>query len=333
MKKFIIFAIGLLLVFSLFFYNQVSMEHENEFGDKVFTIEAGQGIEDIAKKLKVEGFLSDTFWFKVYVLSSGKKASFFDGEFNLNTKMNIKQLVEAMTTRQAIDMIDEANITLLEGWTIEQMDHYLADTELFEQGELLKYSKKYNKKIHLYLLDRPSDATLEGYLYPDTYRIFKKSTIEEVAEKMLNNFDKKLTDEIRAEIRKQGKTVFEVVTLASIVEREMFGYENRRVVADIFLKRLEIGMALQSDATVNYVTKKGIAAPSYDDIEVDNLYNTYKYPGLPPGPISNPSIEAIKAVVYPAQTDYWYFLNTPDGDIIYGRNHDEHVANKFKYLK
>jgi len=113
----------------------------------------------------------------------------------------------------------------------------------------------------------------------------------------------------------------------------MFGYENRRVVADIFLKRLELGMALQSDATINYITKKGIAAPSLNDLEVDSLYNTYKYRGLPPGPICNPSIEAIKAVIYPADTDYLYFLNTPEGDIIFSKNHDEHVANKFKYLK
>jgi len=105
------------------------------------------------------------------------------------------------------------------------------------------------------------------------------------------------------------------------------------MVSDIFWKRYEIGMALQSDASVNYITGKGTTRPSLEDTQIDSLYNTYKYPGLPLGPISNPSAEAIEAAIYPTPNDYYYFLTTPEGEIIYSRDHDEHVANKQRYLR
>lgn len=150
---------------------------------------------------------------------------------------------------------------------------------------------------------------------------------------MLRNFDDKLTPEMRAEIKKQGRTVYQVLTLASIVEKEMFGYESRRQVAGVFYNRLKIGMPLQSDATVNYITGKGMTRPTIADTKIDNRYNTYKYYGLPPGPICNPSIESIKAVIYPASNNYLYFLTTPDNQIIFSKTMDEHLKNQYKYFK
>lgn len=104
------------------------------------------------------------------------------------------------------------------------------------------------------------------------------------------------------------------------------------MIADIFLKRLAIGMGLQSDATINFITEKGLARPTATDLEIDSPYNTYKYAGLPPGPISNPSISSMEAVIYPKSNPYYYFLTTEDGTIIYAETHDQHVANKNKYL-
>ncbi|MBT5337862.1 endolytic transglycosylase MltG [Candidatus Falkowbacteria bacterium] len=331
MRKVVGVIVVIFLIFIIYFYQQVNTTHDNAFGERQFIIEKGQGVEAIADNLQSQGFIKSPFWFKVYVASSGKRSEFVDGTFELRTDLSLKEIANFLT--ETMGAAKETEFTLLEGWSVEQMDESLASEGLIKAGELIEYSDKFNDKSFFFLIDKPRSADLQGYLYPDTYRVYQNSSVGKIAEKMLSNFDSKLTDEIRKEIKRQGKTVFEVVTLASIVEKEMFGYKNRQVVADIFNKRLEIGMALQSDATVNFVTDKGIAAPSLVDTQVDSLYNTYKYPGLPPGPICNPSIEAIKAVVYPEKTNYWYFLNTPEGDIIYSKNHDEHVTNKYKYLK
>ena len=331
MKKTILITLIIILGFSFFVSVKVNKNNNNDFGDKQFLVESGQGVSDIADNLVERGFLKSKLWFKVYILLSGKKAGFYNGDFELRTDMDIKELVHELQTQR--DYAKEQTITLLEGWSVNQIDQYLTEQGLIDSGELNNYTKKFKDKSYFFLLDKPRKADLEGYLYPDTYRVYEQATVEEITARMLNNFDDKLTDELRDEIKSQKKSIYEVLTLASVVEKEMFGYENRRVVADVFLKRLNIGMALQSDATVNYVTKKGIAAPSLDDISIDNPYNTYKNIGLPPGPICNPSIEAIRAVLYPTETDYWYFLNTKEGDIIFSKTHDEHVQNKFKYLK
>jgi len=244
--------------------------------------------------------------------------------------MNIKELVKALITQNGGK---EVEIKFIEGWTIEEMDGYLAKNGLIETGDLVNYSKKFIQKNYFFLVDKPAKASLEGYLFPDTYRIYRQTTAEEIAKKALNNFDAKLTRELRQEIKKQKRTIFEVLTLASIVEKEMFGYENRQKVAGIFLKRLDAGMPLQSDATINFITKKGLTRPSLADLAVDSLYNTYKYSGLPPGPIGNPGIEAINAAIYPVETLFWYFLTTEDGQIIFSKTHEEHLANQGKYFK
>ncbi|MCH8049733.1 endolytic transglycosylase MltG [Patescibacteria group bacterium] len=128
-------------------------------------------------------------------------------------------------------------------------------------------------------------------------------------------------------------TMHEVITLASIVEREVRSAEDMANVADVFLKRLDIGMALQADSTVNYVTGKDTPAISLDDREIESPYNTYKYPGLPPGPISNPGVAALQAVVNPSSNPYLYFLTTPEGEVIYAQTHEGHVENKAQYLR
>jgi UPF0755 protein len=210
----------------------------------------------------------------------------------------------------------------------------LLDEHNFTHQEFLDITN--NKKDwatnYSFLEDAASSATLEGYLYPDTYFIDGSTSLETLVAKALNNFDKKLTADLRQEISRQGKTIFEIVTLASVVEREVSAATDKKMVADIFWKRIEAGIGLQSDATVNFVTGKGLAQPTYADLEIDSPYNTYKYRGLTPGPISNPSIETIEAVIYPTTNEYYYFLTTPEGEAIYSKTYDEHLQNKYKYL-
>ncbi len=189
-----------------------------------------------------------------------------------------------------------------------------------------------------FLADKPSYYGLEGYLFPDTYRFYASSMPVEVVEKMLANFDRKLTPPMRADIKAQGKTIYEIVTLASLVEKEApIDYatgDNRdaRLIAGIFWNRLAIGQALQSDATLSYVLGDNKIQHSGADLTFDSPYNTYKYSGLPPGPICNPGLLALEAAVYPLVSDYNYFL-TADGQVIYAKTYAEQMLNKQKYLK
>lgn len=334
MKRKIIFGLIVLIISAIFgsalLSFQINKHNKNSFGEKVFEIKKGEGVKAIVNNLVVQGVLSRPFWFKAYVALSDKRAKFVDGKFNLRTDMSIKEIVNALLTQNSNK---EIGLTFIEGWNVKEMDAYLAKEEMIQSNELNDYSEKFNATNYFFLIDKPSSASLEGYLFPDTYRVYRQTTIEDIVKKMLDNFDQKLMPELRQEIKKQKRTIFDVVTLASIVEKEMFGDKDRRIVAGIFLKRLKAGMPLQSDATINYVTKKGMARPSLDDLAVESLYNTYKYPGLPPGPIDNPGLEAIKAAIYPIETPYWYFLTTTDGQIIFSQTHDEHVKNKQQYLK
>jgi len=183
------------------------------------------------------------------------------------------------------------------------------------------------------LADAPAGASLEGYLFPNTHFISAETTEEDLVRKLLQDFDVKLSSDLRNEIASQGKTIFETVTLASIIEREVPQDKDKKMIADVFRKRLAIGMALQSDATVNFVTGKNKAQPSLADLAIDSPYNTYKYRGLPPGPISSPGLASIKAVIYPTPNQYYYFLTTLDeGEVIYGVSYEDHLANKAKYL-
>ena len=334
MKKLIILAIVALLG-GLFYINLAFSENNpNSFGNKDFTIESGQGIGEIADNLKASGFIEKPIYFELYVTLRRLRSRFLPGDYHLATNMSIKELVRELTRDRQVKKI--LTITTLEGWDTTQIADYLE-----EKGIVTK--KDFLEAVH-YLSDQPdlsydflpesaSDNRLEGYLFPDTYFVYEGTSATEIINKMLNNFQSKMSNELLQDMASKKKNLADVVTLASIVEKEMFGYEDRRIVAGIFEKRLSIGMGLQSDATINYITRAGNTRPTSAELAVDNLYNTYKYRGLPPGPIGNPSLEAIRAVIYSHPTDYLYFLTTVEGSIIYSRTHDEHVIAKQKYLK
>jgi len=307
-----------------------------------FNIEKGDGVKKIARNLKKGRVINSTFVFEIFVWLTGTQKFFQPGDYNLKPGSDVSSLVKEMT---AIN-VKEVSFTIIEGWTSKEIAEYLANKGLIKDAKKLygligvpgtDYRKQkvgfQGSWNYDFLRDKPHYISLEGYIYPDTYRVLAEADVGGLIVRALDNFNKKLTESLRAEIKRQGKTIFEVITLASIVEKEVSGYENRRMVADVFLKRLTAGMPLESDATINYITGKGMARPLYGDLKVESPYNTYKYKGLPLGPISNPGIEAIQAVVYPAPNPYYYFLTDDKGRVYYGKTYAEHLKNKAKYLR
>ena len=276
---------------------------------------------------------------------------------NFNKPPFISDLINKLKKPEPVVIVpaEEKTVRILEGWNLRDIADVLKDKEISNQEEFFKIAGKpqtdYRRvaedtypfdfsKEFSFLTDKPKHYGLEGYLFPDTYRVYASSTPVDVVRRFLSNFDKKLTPALRQEISKQGRTIYEVITLASLIEKEApIDYQSgdntdAKLIAGIFLNRLEIGQGLQADATLSYIFDDNKPAHSGTELEVDSPYNTYKYRGLPPGPICNPGILAIEAAVYPTESDYYYFL-TPKGkrEVIYARTYEEHLSNKYKYLR
>lgn len=332
-KLFLFFFLFILIVLiSLsYFVRAISSPANPKWQGKIFSIKEGQGVNEISSNLYQEDLIKNKLIFETYIWLKNLEGRLQAGEHHLNSGLSIKDLTKILT--QAV--VEERIIRIIEGWRSEEIGKYLAEEGAADEENFLRavFAPQFTSSDYPFFADKPPSASLEGYLFPDTYRIYKDSREEEIIKKMLDNFGLKLDENLREEIKSQNRSVFEVITLASIVEKEVSSREDRALVADIFLKRLAVEMPLQSDATVNYVTKKGVIQPSYEDLKVESRYNTYKYTGLPPGPISNPGREAILAVIYPQKNDYWYFLTTPEGKTIFSETGEEHLKNKAKYLK
>lgn len=247
----------------------------------------------------------------------------------------------------------EINITIIPGWNLRQIaSDWQAKGLIKSEDELYNLVGRpaYNYKAHGQvgpLLDFTADAdfnyffadkskylSYEGYFLPDTYRVYADASTTEVVEKIFNHLDQKITPEMRAEIARQHKSFEEVLTMASIVEKEAPSVESMAVVADILWRRYKQNWALQVDSSVHYaVDRSGDVFTTAKERQLDSLWNTYKYPGLPIGPISNPSLDAIKAAIYPTKNNYWYFLSDSNRVMYYGKTLDEHNQNKYKYLR
>jgi len=330
------------VIFSGYFLNELYFKRPASGAEAAaFTVAKGESVKKIAGELQRAGIIPSAFIFESYVRLIQAEDIFQAGDYKLLPGSSINALVEALTSIN----IKESRFTLIEGWSLKDVADYLITKKTVSQENDFYFltgrpATDYRKtKVDFvrnwtydFLIDRPAYATLEGYVYPDTYRVLDEAGAEGLVKKALDNFGKKLTPELRAEISRQGKTIFQVITMASILENEVRGYEDRRMVADIFWRRIKIGMPLQADSTINYVTQSGRDRSTYDDLKIDSPWNTYKYAGLPLGPICSPSIEAIRAAVYPSPNSYLYFLTDKNGVVHYAKTTAEHAKNRAKYL-
>jgi len=303
MKYFFVFTIIILL--SLFFLWQgifLAKELGSEKSEN-FLVKKGQGVMEIASDLEGQGIIKSKYFFLLYVLSQKKETELIAGQYQLSPAMNVPEIVDKFVSGDCL----KKTITIIEGWTIKDIEKYL------KMGEI--------------------DPALEGYLFPDTYEISPEDGLAEIIGKMRQNFEKKLTPELREEIAKQGKTISRIVIMASLLEKEVQTPEDKKIVAGILEKRLKNNMPLQVDATITYLSGRKTTEISKEELAVDSPYNTYKYKGLPPGPICNPGLESIVAAIYPIESDYWFYLSAPDGETIFSKTLQEHNRAKEKYLK
>ncbi len=315
-----------------FFYirHQMSTPLNLKAEERTFVVRTGENLTDIAENLEEEGLIKNNFYFVFYVWRGGFSNKLQAGNYSLSPAMSISQIAQKLKEGDVIPT--EITITIPEGFKTSQIEERLKKQGfpfLISKFQIKDFKNKYD-----FFKDAPPEANLEGFLFPDTYKFYPEAIANDVIEKMLDNFDKKFARDLRSEILRQGKNFYDIITMASLIEKEVKTFEDRQIVSGIFWKRLKEGRPLESCATIAYLLNLDKWRYSIEDTRKPSPYNTYLNRGLPPGPICNPGIESIRAAVLPKDTSYDFFLTDPEtGNTIFSKTLEEHNTNKAKYFK
>lgn len=290
----------------------------------VVQIAPNSSIDKIASQLAEQKLIDSTIAFGLYARFGSAHGKLIPGPYRLTGNMSIKQIVEMM----AEGKVAVIKITVPEGVTVNKIGRlWVANSGKSDADFDTALSQSYD---FAFLQDRTAATSLEGYLAPATYQVPYGASSHDLIEQMLKQFDDKVKPVLYGP-NQSGLKPAEVLTLASIVEREASDTVNRKLIAGVFLNRLARGIKLQSDVTVNYATGKTVAVPA--DLNIKSPYNTYVVPALPIGPVNNPSLDSIEAVLEPTRSDYLFFLAGNDGKIHYAQTNAEHEANIDRYLR
>jgi len=291
-------------------------------------IPEGAGTQRIAEILAEAGVIDNAAMFRIRARLDGIDGKLRPGIYDLSTGMEYDAVVERLLAGPPIEYV---TLTIPEGFRVEQIAERVAEVTGIPAEEFLALTTDGIASFaagHPYVADIQT-GTLEGYLFPKTYRVVEGSTATDVIELMLDQFDTEIATVDLSRATAEGLTLHEVVTLASMVEREARVAEERPLVASVIYNRLDRGMPLEIDATIEYVIQERKPRLLNRDLEIDSPYNTYKYPGLPPGPIASPGLASLEAAANPADTDYLYYvLTSEDGSHTFTETYQEFLEAK-----
>lgn len=290
-----------------------------------FKVEANTGIDAIATNLLNQGLISDKNLFILYAKLGPSRGNLKPGVYLLSPSMSLAKIADTIGAGK----IATKKVTFQEGLTIEEMARKWAREGFGTAQSFVDASKLSGLYNQSFLQYRSNPASLEGYLYPATYDILLLTTPQDQINKMLDSFSSQVLPKLDKSIANSSK-LNDIVTLASIVEKEANTTEDRKLVAGVFYNRLNNNMRLESDVTVNYATGKSETSAS--DVKINSPYNTYIVTGLPLGPICNPSLDAILATANPTASDYYYFIADRNGVVHFAKTYQEHQQNIEKYL-
>lgn len=304
-----------------------------------FSIPAGAPADSVAADLSAAGLLNDPELFLNYLRFYGLDSRLQAGQYTLNGRLTVLQLVDSITEGSAKDVV----ISFLDGMRLEEMADYLAVTSPAEIDPveflaLARRERRFDLSPYSFLNSLGVDNTLEGYLFPGTYMVSYDADAQFLIEEMLRTFDRQVTPAMRQAYGTQNLSLPEAVILASIVERETPVDEERPRIASVYTNRVRESMRLQADPTVQYAVGYQDANQNWwkvplflADLELNHPYNTYVIDGLPPGPIANPGLASLQAVAEPEQTDYLFFVldceSDPPGRHVFSRTFEEHLAH------
>ncbi len=330
----IIILIVLILIFGRYYLkDQMKPFAQGEdIKDIEIIIEKGSTAKSIGKLLEENNIIKNRYVFRILVKLDDKGQMLKAGKYIINNGMTPQEVLDHLISggikKQSV------KFTIPEGFELRQIADRLSGMGLVDKERFINLvsDKDMYTKRYVFLKNLPEGASLEGYLFPDTYEVYKDATEEDIIDKMLSQFDKIYNNDIKGNYDKENISLNELITLASIIEREAKVDEERRIISGVFYNRLEKNMKLQSCATVQYALGDRKSHLSNEDLEIKSNYNTYMYNGLPPGPIATAGLKSIKAALYPENVDYLYFVlkNDGSGSHIFSTNYRDHINAKNK---
>lgn len=336
MKKLITVLVIAVVAAAVYFfgngYIKVSLEavDRNDNTEITTEIPLGSTTNDVAQVLHEKKLIKNVRIFKYYAKKTGMDSHLKAGTYILSKSMSVDELLHALTKGGASG--NTANITIIEGLTIEDAAKAMSDQLGLSYDRLIEIMNNPGAFEFEFLKDNPGIESLQGYLMPDTYNVYKNSSEEDIVKVLLSQFDKFYVNEIKPRMKDSKLSFQEVINLASIVEKEALLDEERDEVAAVFLNRLDIDMKLQSCATVNYAHGVWKERLTYDDIAIDSPFNTYIIKGLPPAPINSPGRVSIISVLEPADVDFLFFVAKGDGSHYFSKDYNEHIKAANEYL-
>lgn len=302
----VLFA-GVLLYVFLFTAPVSFPQHE------VIKVAEGSSVKEIGERLAEENIIRSSFLFRILTKLEGTDTGVVSGAYYFNDRHNLFAVSGRLTRGE--HGILPVRVTVLEGHAnhdiAQILDGLLPEVDA---QEFLKEARNF-----------------EGYLFPDTYLFLPTVDAGEVVDTMRDNFDEKIKVAL-SDIKESDRSFEEIIIMASILEKEAWKSEDRKKIAGVLWKRYDAGMPLQVDATLTYVVGRNTYELTQDDLDFDSPYNTYKYPGLPAGPIANPGLDAILSAIHYEENPYWYYLADRSGNTYYAETFEEHVENKRKHI-
>ncbi len=330
MKKIILgILVGIILItFCIYFSIFIYQKNLN----LTFIVNKGETVYSISNNLKNKGIISSSFLFKNY-FNSVTDIAIKSGKYTFLGSYNIPKVVKLLTNSSAESLLKTKKLTIPEGFNKYDVSEYLSKNTNYKYEDILNFidnNYKNSVLINKYpFISSDYVFNLEGYLYPDTYEIYENATIESIFSKMLNDFNTKVVEKYNIT---DYKKLYEIIKMASVIEKEVKLDQDRPIVASVINNRIAKNMRLQMDSTVVYFTKNRDNMAIAEDKWTENDYNTYRKLGLPVGPISNPGDKSINAAINPSVTDYYYFVNKSDGEAVFSKTLEEHNMNVRKYL-
>ena len=306
---------SVIIIFALLLINIFFIGGFTKFPDgKIVYIKKGQSVRLVSNNLQNEKVIISSTLLTATIIALGGENKVVSGPYYFEKSEGVVEVAERILNGD-FD-IKPIKITFPEGYSVKQIGNRIKEKiEVFDNEELNQIA-----------------STSEGHLFPDTYFFLPDVTPKEVFEIMTDTFDEKIS-KIKNDIVASGKSLEEILKMASLLEEEVQTFEDKKIVSGILWKRISIGMALQVDATLAYERGKTSAELSIDDLRKNSPYNSYTNRGLPPTPISNPGIESIEAALKPSESKYFYFLTDKESKVHYARTFEEHKQNKEKYLR
>ena len=324
---FCITIVGAVLIFvdptSIEFEQKLKPQNAEDGMEKRVHVKIREGMttSEIADVLEAKEVIASSLKFRIMSRLRGYEGQLKPGTYVFSIGMNDEDVFAKLLTGEKYLV----RFTIPEGFGVKEIAERLYSLDLADKEDFMKAAENFAPYAYMHKHKNVRYAA-EGFLFPETYSVESDAPIEDILKMMAEEFDKRITPEMRERAKELGLSLYDLTTLASLVEREVRYPEDRAIVAQVFLKRLRLNMPLQTDATLQYLLDEPKEDVTLKDTEIDSPYNTYKYNGLPPGPIANAGMEAFQAVLHPANTDYLYFVADRQGHNHYSNTYEEHLV-------